>query len=618
MQKLRSRVADKLDLVSWVRVAGWSAALPTLLLMSVDVVVPAGIALATGNLVAKVVIAHGAGGLTADTDDVVTALLILIGFLLAQHAVGSLSYPLRKHMVSRINGELRRRVRAFLTNPAGIAHLEEQSTRDDAHRVTRGVTGRTLGEGVEAQIATWLHMLGAATSAVVAATIAPELAVFVVASMLFMRVVLTRQISGYVGMSASLTGQVRRGKYWIDVAGSAPYAKEVRLFGLQTWAVDRQYDEAMRSRKPVFDGVDLFNRKQWKPFAIAAVGYGVPFVVLALRAVSGDLSAAELATIAPALGSIGMIGSPGFDSFFIEAALPCAASMRRLAQLPVDVTSPSGALALADTPTIRFENVTFCYPGSDLAVLDGLDLEIPAGRSFAIVGANGAGKTTLIKLLTRLYEPATGRITADGVDIADIPAAEWRRRVSVIFQDFVHYELSAADNVGAAELGRVDHGRLDAAVRDAGAEALIDELAHGWQSVVSRGYQHGSELSGGQWQRLALARLLYGLHAGRSTLVLDEPTANLDVEAEIEVFDRLLERARGKTLVLISHRFSTVRRADRIAVIDQGRLLEVGSHPELLAANGRYAEMFHQQADRYLSDDHKDSAEPDAETVGAE
>jgi ATP-binding cassette subfamily B protein len=460
------------------------------------------------------------------------------------------------------------------------------------------VTGRTIGEGVDAQIATWITMVGGATSALVAATIAAELAAFVVASMITMRLVLARQVGGYVGLSAALTGQARRGKYWIDVAGGATYAKEVRLFGWQQWAVGRQFDEAERSRRPVFEGVDMFNKRQWKPFAIAAVGYGLPFVVLVTRATNGEITPAQLATIAPALAAIGMIGSPGFDMFFIQAAMPCVASLDRLRLLTHEV--PVEEPTVAAIPTIRFEGVSFSYPGSDVPVLDGLDLEIPAGRSLAIVGANGAGKTTLIKLLTRLYEPTGGRITADGVALASISSRSWRQRLSVIFQDFVHYDLSAADNVGVAELGHVDPEKLDAAAADAGAEDIIAALPLGWSSTLSRGYQQGVEVSGGQWQRLALARVLYGLHAGRSTLILDEPTANLDVEAETEVFERMLERARGRTVVLISHRFSTVRRADRIVVLEHGRVTESGTHQELLDAGARYAEMFHQQADRYL------------------
>ena len=610
-ESLRGRVATRLRLVAWVRAAGWPA-VPALALMSISVVLPAGLALSTGNLVGVVTrAARDQADTGQETRQVAVALAVLIAFLLAEHAVGSLSSPFRRYMAARIDGELRRRARVLLSSPPGVGHLEDQAVRDDAHRVTRGVTGRSLGQGVEAQIATWLYMLGAGLAALVAARIAPGVAAFTVAAMLFMRFVLTKQVSGYVTMSSSLTGQVRRGKYWIDVAGGPAAAKEVRLFGLAKWAVDRQFDEAMKSRRPVFEGVDAFNKRQWKPFAIAAVGYGVPFAFLAARAAGGDIGPAELATIAPALASIGMIGSPGFDAFFIEAAIPCCESMNRLERLAAPAP-PAAAPAppARGLPTVRFEAVRFTYPGTATPVLDGLDLEVPAGQSLAIVGANGAGKTTLIKLLTRLYEPTGGRITVDGVDLAGLDAAEWRDRVSVIFQDFVHYELSAADNVGTAELGAVDRGRLDAASRDAGAEAIVAGLAQGWDTIASRAYADGTDLSGGQWQRIALARLLYGLHAGRSILVLDEPTANLDVEAEIDVFDRLLERARGRTVVLISHRFSTVRRADRIAVIDAGRLTEYGTHAELLAAGGRYAEMFHQQADRYLD---QEAAEAGAE-----
>jgi ATP-binding cassette subfamily B protein len=255
---------------------------------------------------------------------------------------------------------------------------------------------------------------------------------------------------------------------------------------------------------------------------------------------------------------------------------------------------------------IRFDGVSFSYPGAPTPVFDALDLVIPAGTSMALVGANGAGKTTLVKLLARLYEPTAGRILIDGVDLRDLDIASWRDRLAVIFQDFVHYELSAADNVGLGGLSRIDdRPALVAAATRAGTRELIEGLAHGWDTVLARGYTDGAELSGGEWQRVALARALLAVDAGAGVLALDEPTANLDVRAEAKLFDRFLDITSAPvgggrlTTLLISHRFSTVRRAQTICVLDRGRVAERGTHEELVAAGGRYAAMFGLQAARF-------------------
>ncbi|HEX7168778.1 MAG TPA: ABC transporter ATP-binding protein, partial [Acidimicrobiales bacterium] len=258
---------------------------------------------------------------------------------------------------------------------------------------------------------------------------------------------------------------------------------------------------------------------------------------------------------------------------------------------------------------IRFEKVRFRYPGRDDDVYTELDLEIPAGHSLAIVGANGAGKTTLVKLLARLYEPDEGRITVDGVDVRDLRAESWQHRIAAIFQDFQKYDLSARDNVEFGSPHLIgDDAALRRAAERAGATGVIDELGQGWETPLSRQLTGGTDLSGGQWQRLALARALFAVEGGAGVLVLDEPTANLDVRSEAELYDRFLEVTRGLTTVVISHRFSTVRRADRIVVLDGGRVTEMGSHDELVAAGGTYAEMFELQAARYVDD---------AEAVGA-
>jgi ATP-binding cassette subfamily B protein len=246
---------------------------------------------------------------------------------------------------------------------------------------------------------------------------------------------------------------------------------------------------------------------------------------------------------------------------------------------------------------IRFERVGFAYPGGR-DVLVGLDLEIPIGRSLAIVGFNGAGKTTAVKLLAGLYRPSRGRITVDSTDLAAVDARGWQRHVAAIFQDFGRYPLTARENIGwGAPAHLDDEAGIRRAAELAGAMAVIDGLPAGFDTVLDRRFEGGAEASGGEWQRIAIARALFAVHHGASVLVLDEPTAQLDARAEADIYDRFLKLTTGVTTVVVSHRFSTIRRADRIVVLEDGAIIEAGAHDDLIARAGRYAELFRVQAD---------------------
>jgi ABC-type multidrug transport system fused ATPase/permease subunit len=262
---------------------------------------------------------------------------------------------------------------------------------------------------------------------------------------------------------------------------------------------------------------------------------------------------------------------------------------------------PRGSRSAAGLPAreIRFRNVTFAYPATASVakepVLSRFDLVIPAGSSLAIVGVNGAGKTTLAKLLCRLYDPQEGAIEIDGIDLRQLDVESWRGRVTAVFQDFIRFELPLRDNVAPG-------GAPDDAIRAALAAAGAAQLAE-LDTILARGYPGGTDLSGGQWQRVALARALCAVQRGAGLVLLDEPTAQLDVRGEAEIFERVLAATRRTTTILISHRFSTVRQADRICVLEHGRVVELGSHDELMAQGGRYRTMFELQASRFGAPD---------------
>jgi ATP-binding cassette subfamily B protein len=246
---------------------------------------------------------------------------------------------------------------------------------------------------------------------------------------------------------------------------------------------------------------------------------------------------------------------------------------------------------------IEFKNVTFRYPGSDMNVLRDINLHIRPGERIALVGLNGAGKTTLIKLLTRLYDPTSGQVLLDGIDLREYDLTSLHQRFGVIFQDFVRYQFTVRENIGFGQVDALDDlARIQDAANRGGASPIIENLPQDYDTMLGRRWEKGQELSGGQWQKIALARAFM---RKAEVLVLDEPTSALDAEAEYEVFRRFGELIEDRIAVLISHRFSTVRMADRIVVLSAGKIIELGSHAELMQLDGAYARLFNLQAEGY-------------------
>ena len=392
----------------------------------------------------------------------------------------------------------------------------------------------------------------------------------------------------------------RRLDYLRQLGASKEGAKELKLFGLApfiTGEYTRLSDDLYRqnvglARRRLFAGALL---------SIVSTGsyYGA-FAYVVFRTINGELSLGSLTFLAGAIGG----ASSGIQSVFstfssiADQSLFLTDLVDFLRVQPAIVSKPDalpGPRPMKDG--IVFERVSFAYPGNPRPILDRLDLHIGLGERIALVGANGQGKTTLVKLLARLYDPTGGRILLDGVDLRDYRVADLHRDIGVIFQDFMRYDMTARENIA---VGRIEaparDDEIELAARKSLANAVVARLPHGYAQLLGRRFDGGVDLSGGEWQKLALARAYL---RDAQLLVLDEPTAALDARSEYEVFQRFAELTAGKTALLISHRFSTVRMADRIVVLEDGRIVEQGAHPELLARGGQYAEMFELQAASY-------------------
>ncbi len=403
--------------------------------------------------------------------------------------------------------------------------------------------------------------------------------------------------------------QSRRMNYLEYVLASDEHAKEVMAHGLGPTLLSRYEeigDRIWQDERSV-----ALRRTAWVTF-LAQLGtlsfYGC-YLYIVYRTVGGALSLGDMTLYVLAFRQ----GQQSFQSLLLgigalyEHDLYMSNLLSFLAQptesvplaLPTQGGQPaSQSTAPSDERGIRFDDVGFQYPGQEGFALRHINLHIPAGRSLALVGHNGAGKTTFIKLLTGLYEPSEGRVLLDGQDIRSLPKELLRARISVIFQDFNQYQLSARDNVAYGDPSHAkDDARVQKAVEQGGASEVIAALPEGINTQLGRWFDKGIDLSGGQWQRMALARAF--MRQDADVLVLDEPTAALDVDAEAEVFERVRDLARGRTVILISHRFPTVRQADCIVVLEKSGVLETGTHAELLARGGLYATMFRKQAQGY-------------------
>jgi ATP-binding cassette, subfamily B, bacterial len=536
-----------------------------------------------------------------------TVAIVIIGVIYTvQVCITPLLATLTDLLGRRMEGALRARVMQAVLVPPGVAHLERPDLLD------RVELAQSIGLGEvrprAAIVAATKKYSGQLRGLVACALLFPFAwwaPLVVAAAVLFIRRAFARKMRGSVELTALNANSLRRSGYYRDLALTAPAAKETRIFGLHQWVVDRFVGEWKDAMDVVWRHRARGNTLVWVSiFTMAGVYLGV-FLMIGRAAAAGEISLTATTVYLMATFGIGGIADSGNDAKLDKATWPMLATNELEREVYLPDNQMGGDRPATELPRsgIRFEGVRFTYPGRSTEVFTGLDLEIPSGRSLAIVGENGAGKTTLVKLLARLYDPSGGRITVDGVDLRELEPQSWARRVAAIFQDYVRYQLPVTDNIGFGAVHRAgDTAALRESARMAGATEVIDELPHGWDTILSREFENGVDLSGGQWQKIALARALFALSAGAGILVLDEPTAHLDARAEADFFNSFLDLTAGKTAIVISHHFSTVRRADRIVVIDDGQVIEEGSHDELMAAGGKYATMFALQAARFSSE----------------
>jgi len=480
-------------------------------------------------------------------------------------------------------------------HPPGMGHLEDPKLTSDltvARDFDLGMTGPPLSISMDFIAGSLVEMIGGLAFAVVLAGYRWWAALLLGGAWLATHWLLRESSIWHDRNTETVRAAQRDAEYAYRLAVDPPAAKELRLFGLAGWTIDRFINRRTLLHKLQYEATRLREKPVvWSMLLVIGANIAV-FWSLAEAVTNGSLDLGALVIYAQSAVGTSMIAFGGLNWALDGAAAPVAAVLRLESSMAPAGALLSGTRTAQDSPAreIRFRDLTFAYPGG-APVLQGFDLTIPAGSSLAIVGQNGAGKTTLAKLLCRLYDPQSGAIEIDGVDVRDFDLDSWRARVTAVFQDFIRFELPLRDNV--APRGAPEAAVL-AALADAGAAQLASP-----DTVLARGYEGGTDLSGGQWQRVALARALCAVRQGAGVVVLDEPTAQLDVRGEAEIFDRILAATRHCTTILISHRFSTVRHADRICVLEHGQVIELGTHKELMALGGRYRTMFDLQAQRF-------------------
>jgi ABC-type transport system involved in cytochrome bd biosynthesis fused ATPase/permease subunit len=583
--------------------AGWWG------LLAARGVLPAGFAVATGVLVTAV---ERRSGLAAPL------ITVAVVFTLMQ-VLGPLHTALSANLGDRTAAWLYDELTSTCVAVPGIGHLEDPELATDlqvARDFDRGMTGPPLSISMDFLAGSLVSMVAGLAQACVLFGFAWWAPLALAAGWLGTHWLLRESAVWRDRNTQEVRLAQRDADYGYRLAVDPPAAKELRIFGLPDWVLERFLVSRRRLHQLQYEATRMRERSLLLSLALVLASNVVVFWMLGAAALDGRLSLGSLVAYASAAAGTSMIAFGGLNWALDGAAAPVAAVARLRTTMGRAGLIASGSQPADGLPaqSVAFRDVTFAYPASSEAgppVLNRLSLEIPAGSSLAIVGQNGAGKTTLAKLLCRLYDPQSGAITVDGVDLRELDLESWRRRITVVFQDFVRFELTLRENVAPRQAVEGEDGTVfnntaldDTALDDTIGAALAAAGGTGLAglgTVLAKGYAGGTDLSGGQWQRVALARALAAVRLGAGLVLLDEPTAQLDVRGETEIFERILAATRSCTTILISHRFNTVRHVDRIAVVADGAVVELGSHDELMALRGRYWRMFSLQAERFAA-----------------
>ena len=481
--------------------------------------------------------------------------------------------------------------------PPGIGHLEDPSLTKDlamARDFDLGISGPPLYVSMDFIASGLVEMVAGLTAACILfgyAWWAPP----VLAGAWLMTHYLLRESSVWKDRQTDKVQTAQRhADYAYKIAVDPPASKEIRLFGLGDWIVERFRKERRLLHDLRWHATRLRRRPVVWSLLLVLAANALVFGLMAMDVVAGLITLDKVVMYAVAGMTTSSIAFGGLSWSLDSASAPAGAMLRLQPKMKERGALQTTTRSRSSTRVgdIVFDGVTFAYPTTGEVILKDFDLVIPAGSSMAIVGVNGAGKTTIAKLLCRFYDPQEGSIRVGDTDIRDIEIGEWRNRTTAVFQDYMKLELPLRMNISP------DESASETSIRRALTNAGAGDLAN-LDTPLNRAYAGGTDLSGGQWQRVALARALCSVYEGAKLVLLDEPTAQLDVRGEAEIFERLLGETKGTTTILISHRFSTVRKAEQICVLEKGQVVELGTHEKLVELQGRYQTMFDLQASRF-------------------
>ena len=550
-------------------------------------VLPALLAVAMGILV---------GAVQAETS-VYLPLALLGAFFVLVQILTPLHLVVSKNLGDRIASLLYDRLSETCVEPQGMGHLEDPKSTNDlamARDFDLGISGPPLSVSMDMVAGGLVELFAGLTASVFLFAYAWWAPLVLGGAWIATHVLLKESAVWMDRNTDEVRNAQRHADYAYRIAVGPPAAKELRLFALSSWVVDRFRTMRRQLHDLRWEATRLREKSVFLCMVLVTTANLIVFSSMAMDVTAGVLPLDRMVIYASLAFTSSMIAFGGLSWALDSASAPAGAVLRLKSTMQKVGSLVEGDIA-APPPgakDIEIRNLSFAYPTTGELILEDFNLTIPAGSSIAIVGQNGAGKTTIAKLLCRLYDPQSGSLEFDGVDIRSYSLDGWRQKAAAVFQDFVRYEFPLRDNVDPTRTANEE--QLLKALTQAGADGLAD-----LDTVMNRAYAGGIELSGGQWQRVALARALCGVYLGAGIVILDEPTAQLDVRGEAEIFTNILRETADITTILISHRFSTVRHVDKIFVLEQGHVIEQGSHDELIARGGRYKTMFELQSARF-------------------